>query len=166
MGKRTYLLPTVIVGPADVNRTLVELHQLDEYLEQLVLRKNAEQKLPKTTPSLDRLAADNTADLMLGEDRDHLIAFLESLQQHAPVLHISFASEPSVLFTGKIVEWLRNNVSRYALVQVGLQPSIAAGCIVRSTNKIFDMSLRRQLQQNKTSMIDMLHKVRDREQAA
>jgi F0F1-type ATP synthase delta subunit len=28
------------------------------------------------------------------------------------------------------------------LVQIGLQPNLGAGCVVRTTNKYFDMSLR------------------------
>lgn len=159
-------LPVMITGPADVNRVLLELRQLSEYMEQESLRKTSELKLPKTTASLDELSRANKASLLDAEDREHLQKFLVSLQQHAPVLHISFASEPSQEFTTKIVQWLRSNVSRYVLVQIGLQPSIAGGCVVRSTNKIFDFSLRRHMAQSRDKMIAILHDVRECEEAA
>lgn len=159
MAKR-YVLPTMILGPADVNRTLLELQELEEYLRQAYIRKDGSVKLPKTSRTLDSLAEANKADLLQADDREHLIAFLQSVQQHAPVLHISFAAEPSAAFTARIVEWLRANVSKYVLVQVGLQPSIAAGCIVRSTNKVFDLSLRRHLTQKRSVMTDLLHGLR------
>ena len=38
--------------------------------------------------------------------------------------------------------WLRREIHPVVLLTVGLQPSIGAGCIVRSTNKQFDFSLR------------------------
>jgi F0F1-type ATP synthase delta subunit len=47
----------------------------------------------------------------------------------------------------KILLWLRQNVHPQVLLQVGLQPAIAAGCVLRTTNKIFDMSLKAHLSQ-------------------
>ncbi len=159
--KRELILPTLILGPADVNRTLLEMHALDEYLHQESLRKDTNVKLPKTSRTLDSLAASNGADLLQPTDRERLVIFLQSLQQRAPVLHISFAAEPSAAFTAQIVTWMRENIAQYVLVQVGLQPSIAAGCIIRSTNKVFDMSLRRHLQQKRSFIADLMHSIKD-----
>lgn len=153
-----FALPPLITGPGDVGRTLLELEQLEDFLSAAALRKNgAATKLPKTSRTLERLAEINDANLLQAADRQRLQAFLTSLQQHAPVLHISFASEPSAAFTAKIVEWLRANISKYVLVQIGLQPSIAAGCIVRTTNKSFDFSLRKNLAKNRGLLLDALH---------
>ena len=38
--------------------------------------------------------------------------------------------------------WLRREIHPLVLMTVGLQPNIGAGCIVRTTNKYFDFSLR------------------------
>ena len=150
MARKALILPTVVLGPADVNRTLLELEELEDFLRELHIRntKDATTKdvtLPRMSRMLEGLAGANGADLLHAEARKELLEFLRSMQATAPVLHFSFASEPSAAFTAHIVEWLRTNVSQYALVQVGLQPSIAAGCIVRSTNRVFDLSLRRHL---------------------
>lgn len=166
MARNQYVLPTLIAGPADLNRSLLELEALEDFLRQAAIRKDRGVKLPKTSRLLDNLAAANKLDLLKAADREHLVAFLQSVQQHAPVLHISFAAEPSAAFTGRIVDWLRANVSKYALVQIGLQPSIAAGCILRSTNKVFDMSLRRHLQQSTGLMIEQMRRLRQRDVAA
>jgi F0F1-type ATP synthase delta subunit len=165
MARKGFLLPTLILGPADVNRTLVEMQQLDDYLLQTYKKVPDEIKLPKTSRTLEALAEVNDADLLALEDRQRLQAFLVSLQQHAPVLHISFAAEPSAAFTSRIVGWLRANVSKYVLLQVGLQPSIAAGCVLRGTNKVFDMSLRRYLQDQKPLMAQLMAKVREAPEA-
>ena len=160
-GKK-FVLPALVVGPGDVNRVLLELEQLEEFLRAAALRKGGEGvKLPKTSRTLERLAELNDANLLQLADRQHLQAFLKSLQEHAPVLHISFASEPSAAFTAKIIEWLRANISKYVLVQVGMQPSIAAGCIVRTTNKSFDFSLRKNLDKSRSLLTDALKNLPD-----
>jgi F0F1-type ATP synthase delta subunit len=159
---RKFVLPTLVVGPADVKRLAMEMESLDEYLRQAFLRPGAaDVKLPKTSRTLDSLAELNEADLLQAEDREQLKAFLSSLQSHAPVIHISFAAEPSAAFTGKIVEWMRANIAHYLLVQVGLQPSIAAGCVVRTTNRIFDLSLRQYLLEKRDILAESLHTMKD-----
>lgn len=152
-----FRLPPLIAGPGDVGRTLLELEQLEDFLRAAALRKGGvSTKLPKMSRTLERLAEINDANLLQTADRQRLQAFLSSLQQHAPVLHISFASEPSAAFTAKIIEWLRANISKYVLVQIGLQPSIAAGCVVRTTNKSFDFSLRKHLLNNRGLLLDAI----------
>lgn len=161
MAHKGFLLPSIIMGPADINRSLIELQSLEEYLLQARTVETDNIKLPKTSRTLDALADINQADLLQAADILHLKLFLKSVQQHAPVLHISFAAEPSAAFSARIVEWLRSNVSKYTLVQVGLQPSIAAGCVLRGTNKVFDMSLRRYLLEGKPKLIDIMRKLPD-----
>lgn len=159
MAHSKFLLPAIVTGPADVGRLLIELERLEEYLSQAKY-KNEQLSLPKVSKSLESLAEYNKVDMLLGAARLHLVAFLESLQQHAPVIHISFASDPSAAFTIKIVEWMRINISAYTLVQVGLQPSIAAGCVIRTPNKIFDLSLGRFLRAKRHLLIEVLRQGR------
>lgn len=161
MAQRKYALPAMVTGPADVARLLLEMEALEEYLATATLRHKTESsvevKLPKMSRTLEALADINDVDLLQNDDRQHLAALLESVQQHAPVVHISFAAEPSAAFTAKIVAWFRGNISQYTLLQVGLQPTIAAGCVVRTTNKMFDFSLRRSLRDKRQLLVDSMH---------
>ncbi len=169
MTKHEFVLPTLILGPADVNRALLELQKLDDNLRQAAILQAPSSDsvrtlpLPSVSRPIKNLIEVNGSDLSQDDDREHLIAFMQSLQQHAPVLHVSFASEPSAAFTAHIAEWLRKNISKYTLIQIGLQPSIAAGCIVRTPSKVFDLSLRRHLQQKRSLMQDLMrdHKPHD-----
>jgi hypothetical protein len=45
------------------------------------------------------------------------------------------------------------------LVRVGLQPNIGAGCVVRTTNKSFDFSLRRFFDSKHEFFMKKLHEV-------
>lgn len=143
MAPKTLQLPTLLVGMRDLGRLIRELEDIDEQLLQLGLRQpGTEVKLPKTTQLMDQLLSTNQLNLLKPEHRAWLKRALETVRQQAPVLHISFSIDPSTLFLEKLMVWLRREVNPIVLVGIGLQPNIAAGCIVRTTNKVFDFSLR------------------------
>lgn len=146
-------LPISIVEPSDVRKTYRELEGIDEFLRQASLRKSgASPNLPRTTKSLDDMAELNALQLLDPVDRAKAMQFLETLLADAPVIHISFAAEPSMSFTTKVITWLRKNIHPLVLMQIGLQPSIGAGCIVRTENKVFDFSLRQYLVERKAML--------------
>lgn len=140
----SFILPPLVVGVADIMRLKRELDALSEYLHQAALRhtSEAELKLPKTSRVLDELIKANKLDLLNREQYERTMAALETIEQKAPQIHLSFSSDPSAAFIVRVVEWLRQNIHPGILVQIGLQPTLAAGCIVRTTNKQFDLSLK------------------------
>lgn len=148
-------LPSFVSSPADVARLRRELARLDEILQQEDLRQASPE--PSTPPSISRLlnelASVNNLQLSDSTARRQLIDFLADLQAHAPVVHISFAVDPSAAFMQKIVEWFRQNIHATTLVRVGVQPNIAAGCTVRTTNQYYDCSLREYLRRSRSKLI-------------
>ncbi|HSH55760.1 MAG TPA: hypothetical protein VK983_02970, partial [Candidatus Limnocylindrales bacterium] len=96
-------------------------------------------------------------NLLRKTDREKLLKYLSALLDKAPVLHMSFASDPSAAFMDKLVVWLRQNIHPQVLVRIGLQPSVAAGCILRTANKEYDFSLRQALDDQKPLLIAKLH---------
>jgi len=158
--KGHFVLPSSVAGPADVNRLLRDAEELDEYLRQAAIRKSGEaMRLPKVPVMLDDVVSANQLNLLQETDRQLLIGFLKNVQLKSPVVHMSFAAEPSSAFTAKIVQWMRQNIHPLLLVQVGLQPSIAAGCTVRTTNKVLDFSLRQHLLRNRQMLVDAITKI-------
>lgn len=152
-----FVLPVAIVAPADVVRIGRELEDVDEFLRQSELRKGGKNTaLPKTTKSLHEFAEANGLNLLQAVDRAKLSSFVDELRGKAPVVHISFAADPSAAFVDKIVAWLRQNVHPQLLVQLGLQPTIGAGCVIRTTNKYFDFSLRQYLVQRRELLIQAI----------
>lgn len=136
-------LPNNIVGLMDVSRLCREMDSLEDFLHQATVRQSGTpMSLPKLSKLFDELAATNELNLLQEQDRAQLKTFLDSVHGKAPRLHISFSADPSPLFLGRLVDYLRSSVHPKVLVQVGLQPNIGAGCVLRSTNKVFDMSLR------------------------
>lgn len=142
-------LPVLIFGVAELKRLAREIDSLENYLQQNKIRLPGKQpSLPRLSRMLDSLATQNQMNLLHDDDRYNLRQFLIETEKNAPVLHFSFASDPSSAFMAKLVTWLRRNIHPQALVTLGLQPSIAAGCIVRGPNKSFDFSLRSHLGEN------------------
>lgn len=156
-GTRSLELPVLVFGPVELHRLIRELESLEEYMTQANLRERGKQApLPKTSRLLEGLAGNNNFNLLQPDDRAKLTQFLLKIKEKAPVIHISFAADPSSAFTAKIVAWFRTNIHPYALIQLGLQPSIAAGCIVRTNSKSFDFSLRNRFHDQRALLLQSL----------
>lgn len=149
-------LPAPVVSSVDIARLTRELEAFEDYMGQARARKTAtKQTPPRTSRLLEELVGANSLNLLQDGDRARLAKFLKSLES-APMVHISFATDPSAAFTEKIVSWFRANIHPTMLVQVGLQPNIAAGCIVRTNNKVFDFSLRQNFVEKQQMLIDAI----------
>lgn len=141
-GATTMHLPTSLVSASDVRRLHRELESLEDTIRAVRLRTNSPvAKLPRTSRALEEFASTNRLNFLLPDDRHHAAVFVDSIMKKAPVLHISFASEPTRRFTTELVVWLRQNFDPEMLVEIGREPAIAAGCVVRTSSKVFDFSL-------------------------
>jgi hypothetical protein len=151
-------LPNILVSKSDVLRLRREFEALQDYLHQAALRKEDPSaiKLPKTSRLLDEFVSLNQLDLLHRADHERAMQTLTVLHDSAPLLHMSFSSEPSSAFLAKLMLWLRQNIDPLVLVNVGLQPALAAGCIVRTKNKQFDMSLAQSFRKNRQLLADEL----------
>jgi hypothetical protein len=131
-----------IIGRGDLLRLSRELNALNDFFIGARARSPAQAAaLPKTSKLLEQLAADNQHNLLDEQQRLNLVAELKQLEDKAPSVHISFAAEPTPKTLQPLVVWLRENIHPDILLSVGYQPRIAAGCIVRTPNKIFDLSM-------------------------
>jgi F0F1-type ATP synthase delta subunit len=150
-------LPNSVISQIDLARLLRELNNLEDFFAGAKLRTSGTaMQLPKLSRQMDQLARDNKANLLDEADRMRLNQALKSIYEQAPKLHMSFASEPSARAFEQVLVWLRENVHQHALVQIGLQPAIAAGIVMRTPNRIFDMSLRARLEDQKTYLARLI----------
>jgi len=156
--RQKLMLPTLMSSPAEVSRVRRELEALDGYLEAQRLREPGMpmDRLPKLSRMLSELAETNKLNLLHHTVRQQLEQYLDDVRAHAPVIHVSFASDPSSASLQKIITWLRQNIRPDVLVRVGLQPGIVAGCVVRTTNRYFDFSLRKHLEEQTPFLLDAL----------
>jgi hypothetical protein len=152
-----FILGNRILTVVDLDRALRDLKDLDDALRQNDLRAaGMPTSITKTNRTLEDLARDNQLSLLDTSSRDLLVKQLIIIRRHAPIVHMSFPSEPSRKALDTIAAWLRRNVDHYALVQVGLEPVIGIGCIVRTQNKIIDCSLKHAFRDNKVALKRLL----------
>ncbi len=135
------VLPIGVVGMIDLGRLIRELERLELAMAGDKIRTGTDVELPKLSALMDQLAEVNKLDLRDAHARQSLLEFLKLLRKEAPKIHMSFSADPSPQFLEKLMTWLRSNIHPHVLVAVGLQPGIGAGCVLRTTNRYFDMSL-------------------------
>lgn len=154
-----FVLPPQLYSLVEIHRVQRELEAIEEALRQQQTRASlAGTPLADMQPSelLQDLAAQNHYAITDAANRQQLISNLSAVAEKAPVIHVGLAADPPTSFVVAITHWLRANVHPLVLVRIGLQPSIAAGCIIRTTNKVFDMSLRHRFEQNTDKLIQAL----------
>ncbi len=142
MEPKIFKLPMTVVGRSEIMRMQRELTKLDDFFITAAARKGGTPiSPPRITRVLDEIARDNKVNLLEAAQRKTLVAKLSEVLERAPNLHISFAAEPSPRALEKILVWFRRNIHPQTLLSIGLQPSIAAGCMLRTPNQLFDMSI-------------------------
>lgn len=150
-------LPVQVSSPVDIGRLLLEIQNINETMLQLKLRQSGQQvALPKASRSLDQIVQLNKLNMLQDSDRKKLEELLQYIKDSAPVLHVSFSADPSIGFIEKLVSWLRREIDPLVLVTVGLQPAIGVGCVVRTTNKQFNFSLRENFKKKRDLLREQL----------
>lgn len=160
---KQFVLPQELVSSVDLSRSLRELVALDESLYQANLREPGQPtKVTRSSRILEETATSNGISLLNAQHRAELIKALQAFDLHAPKIHMSFAVEPSAKFTQRMIAWLRENIHPLLLLEIGLQPTLAAGCVVRTNNKVFDMSLRHHFAKNRHLLNDKIMALHDK----
>ncbi|HEX5456486.1 MAG TPA: F0F1 ATP synthase subunit delta [Candidatus Saccharimonadales bacterium] len=160
MSDKFKLTPDIIT-PLDLGRVIREAEKLDDYLLQAGLRdQKTVDSLPKVTRMLEEVSEVNGLNLLDETHRKHLIGNLRAVRTSARKIHVSFAVEPSPAVMKKMVAWFRQNVEEDLIIEIGIQPTISVGCVVRTTNKIFDMSLRHRFSDSKGLLSELLEKTK------
>ena len=149
-------LPLALVSRADLSRCLREIEKLDDYFHQAALRGSNARDLPRLGHVLDAVASSNGLNLLHAEHRSAIREFLVKLKAQAPVVHMSFPSEAGSDFTGRLLTWFRSEAHPYTVLHIGLQPDLAAGCVMRTSNKFFDFSFRARFEKSKAKLIAAL----------
>jgi len=150
LNKDGFKLPGSIATATDLAHVRMELERISEQMLQERLRTPDKViVVPRISSRLNQAASNAGMKLESDDDRQTLLKHLEEAARVAPKVKISFATNPSDEFLTKIVEWFRQNINDQVLFTIGLQPSIAAGFVMRTPSKFFDCSMRKHFDDNK-----------------
>ena len=161
--ERHYTLPSSLITRNDLRRLIVELEVVDSEL----ITKSIHERTGHgsghqlhLSDTLNSLVETNSLDIYHQESRTDLLNQLRHLKDHAPVVHMTFASTPRQDVLSRLVGWLREKIDSQAVINVGLQPGLIGGVHVRTRNKVFDMSIRSQLANSRQAIVDELEALR------
>jgi F0F1-type ATP synthase delta subunit len=149
-------LPNNLATKQDVVHIHRELGAFIEAVQASVMRHDKPIRYPAISDILQSVASANQIDLYDEAQSRQLLINLEQLQAKAPLLNISFASEPEPEALQKLMAWLRAKIDPQIIIQIGLQPTIAAGIIVHTSRRRFDLSLHRYLDDRRQELAKAL----------
>lgn len=148
-------LTDTIVTPIELGKIQRELFTLDEFLTHSGV-KSARSSMSPPSPMLQSLITASKLEMLKSDERTQLVNQLKFVRRTAPVVHITFASTPSKRALRALVKWFRDNIHPNTLIEPGVQPSIAGGCLVRTSTKTFDFSIQKILSETKPNLIKAL----------
>lgn len=156
-------LPASISTKKDLIETLRNTEVvLDAYIENGVRSYEGVdfKSRPDVSSNLAELITENKLEVSI-ENLKFVKTWLNQLKDHAPVVRFTFSGDPSKAFVQQIVLWLRKETGKFVLIRYGIQPSIAAGCLMYTPAGRYDFSLRHELLQGGKIFSNILKRVAD-----
>lgn len=149
-------LSDIIVTPLELGKIQRELFALNEFLDADSHGKSSGSSLPYTSPLLSNMIKASGLNVLKADERDQFTKKLDYVRRTAPIVQISFGSEPTKQALRVLVRWFRENGHPNTLINPAVQPNIAGGCVVRTSSKTFDFSLQKLF---KKSTLDLAQKI-------
>lgn len=153
----TYKLPPSIVTKRDISHLIDEAEAIDRVITSNAVRGKAGvagELHHEASSRMEEFLTANQIDMGQGGGaRTEVIKQLRQLKDKSPVIHLTFATSVDPESLGELVDWLRQNVERQAVVSVGLQPGLVGGVHIRTVNKVHDLSLRRILERHRDVLV-------------
>lgn len=160
--EKLFVLPVSLMTRSDLRRVIAELESVDnDLVTESIHQRTGHQTDSQVVLSdtLSQCIEANEVDLYDQSARAGLLSQLRRLNVATPIIHMTFASTVKRDVLVRLVDWLRQKVHPQALVSIGLQPSLIGGLHIRTTNRVFDMSIRSQLADGREIIIRELEAI-------
>lgn len=145
---KQFVLPSSLITRNDLRRLIVELEAVDNELTTKAIHEqtgHGHDEPVVFSKMFEHVIEANEIDMGDPAVRAGMLQELRRLKDQAPVVHMTFATTVKNEVLVKLISWLREKIDPQALIDVGLQPGLIGGVHVRTTNKVFDLSMRSQL---------------------
>ena len=151
-------LPATIHSQAQVEGLILHLQEFLKVIRAQAAKTAIKSARPtKITEQLDPELAEIAAAWhgsaeITPASLEELSQQLRHLIQTAPVIHLTLAAVPGETLKEQFTLWFRRNVRPDILIEFGFSRSLAGGMVLRTTNRIIDMSFRSQLLSKRQSL--------------
>lgn len=158
-----FVLPSTIVSKVDVSRLVREFEAVDNALTTTSVRKKAggqSGEVPAMSPQLTAFLDVNSVDLTDTKARSAYIKQLRLLKDKVRVVSMTFAVVADPESLQQLTAWLRESIHPQAVIDARLQPALVAGVYLRTTNHVYDLSVRNALKAKRGELEKELGAVR------
>jgi len=156
MLKMELKMPMTIATKQDVLRIQREIRDYEVAVVQNNIRKTTNESPLAVSAGLRDLVQLNQINLNEKNVPKKLIVQLDEALRKVILFHMSFATEPTDEVTQKLVAWFRKEINSKILLNIGVQPTIAVGAVLRTQSKQYDFSLRKHLQNSQQDLVKVL----------
>ncbi len=158
------VLPTSIASSNELSALILELKAYLQWSRHESVKKHVGTSPLSSGPVLSdttlKLVAEWSKKAPLTQDSlEKIIAALEHIKTHAPVVTITLAAIAPQSLKTVIVQWLRESVHEDVLVSFRANSTILGGMVVRCGSHMFDWSFRRKLLAGGSAFPEVLRRV-------
>lgn len=130
-------LPDELYSADQLLAVAEELHQFGIHMAKTGSKTEPLSPLAETAFSMISAPERNKPEAV-----ENLRAQLEQMAATAPAITLTLAASPPRTLRNELVRWLRQSIRPDILVNIHVNPDIAGGVVIRSTNRIYDCSFR------------------------
>lgn len=149
-------LPLTIATKQDILRIQREVRDYEDMVVQRNVRKMNVESPISISHGLKDLVQLNQINLNEKNVPKKLIKQLETSLKEVILFHMSFATAPNDEVNQKLVAWFRKEVNPKILLNIGVQPTISVGAVLRTNRTVYDFSLRKHLQESQKDLAKAL----------
>jgi F0F1-type ATP synthase delta subunit len=135
-----------------------EAKRIHRQLQSLVQQAEGEQSWARASEEVRSLAQLNQ-QVVQQEGPARLAESLYEVMQNAPVFGVILTAHPHDSFVVEIGNWFRREIHPHSLLTISVRRSISGGAVIRSKNRIFDLSFRSQILENKDRISEVARRV-------
>ena len=153
-----------VISPEDLKELIEELRNYSQWLNHNSIVKKLTKKSAVNQPQLSEELTDLISQWQDGKEvtatsLSKLIITLTKLLDTTPKLRITLAALPSQSLKKTLVNWCRQSISPFILIDFRYNQALLGGMVVKSNSHIYDWSYRRQILDSKHLLKEVLSRV-------
>ncbi len=154
-------LPSSVYSPELLDSVIYELEQYLAWYRQA----KVQQKVGARPPAEPSYSAETSQVIKAWlSDKKPSMTAIEELQAHLkslklPVVHVTLAALPNHTQRTQLVDWFRALAQHPMLISFVADRTLGGGIVVRTPNRIFDMSWRQRLVEGRSKLGEIVTRV-------
>lgn len=131
--------------------------QIEALLSEVEKLKPAVLVLPQKWPThLQEFAQTNAIGSLTIATQAKLVSYLKALLSSSPQISLVVASMPNGEELNELTGWFRSHIHPHTMLHIAQNSDLLAGCVLRTSGQVYDLSLRSNLFANSEKLVERL----------